>query len=54
MSEKRGEDQKPSAKKVYGRPELQRLGSLRDMTMGQSFGAPDGMPHMGTGRGGEF
>ena len=52
-SDQRNEDQNPEAKKPYVRPELQKLGALRDMTMGQFFGAPDGRPHRGTGRGGD-
>lgn len=41
--------------RVYRRPELVPLGSLRDMTMSSSnFGANDGMPNMGTKRGGDF
>ena len=41
-------------KRPYRPPVLTSLGTLRDLTMSQSFGAPDGMPHMGTGRGGDF
>ena len=52
------ESEKPAAvetKKVYRRPALTKLGSLRDLTMGLSGGgAPDGMPARGTKRGGDF
>jgi len=42
-------------KRLYQRPELIRLGSLRDITLTSSnFGANDGMPNMGTKRGGNF
>ena len=39
-------------KKSYLRPALIKLGTLRDMTLSNSFGGPDGMPFRGTGRGG--
>jgi hypothetical protein len=43
------------AKKVYCRPTLTKLGSLRDMTMSSSnVGANDGMTNKGTKRGGNF
>jgi hypothetical protein len=46
--------QAPAAKRAYRRPELQKLGSLRDMTLKLSqWGTPDGMPRKGTGRGGD-
>ena len=47
--------QKPQAKKVYRQPALTKLGGLRDMTLSSSnSGANDGMPSMGTKRGGNF
>lgn len=44
----------PQVKNPYRPPVLTRLGTLRDLTMSQTHGAPDGMPQMGTGRGGNF
>ena len=54
MGEQVKEGQKPVGKKAYQRPELLKLGSVRDITMSQSWGGPDGRPHRGTGRGGDF
>ncbi len=49
------DDGQPWAKKVYQRPVLTKLGTLRDMTMTKSGGgAPDGMANRGTKRGGNF
>jgi len=55
MSDRKKEEPQPTAnKKAYRRPELQRLGSLREITLGNFFGGPDGRPHRGTGRGGDY
>jgi len=43
------------ARSPYCPPVLNRLGTLRDLTMTSSnSGANDGMPNMGTKRGGDF
>lgn len=54
--EKRDADPGPSpqVRSPYRPPVLTRLGTLRDLTMDNSFGGPDGRPHRGTGRGGNF
>jgi len=56
QNEKRDADPVPPAqvRSPYRPPVLTRLGTLRDLTMNNSFGGPDGKPHMGTGRGGNF
>jgi hypothetical protein len=42
-----------NVKKAYRRPALIKLGALREMTLSNSWGGPDGRPHRGTGRGGD-
>jgi hypothetical protein len=42
-----------NVKKAYCRPALIKMGGLREMTLSNSHGAPDGRPHRGTGRGGD-
>ncbi len=55
MSNRNSVDARPAGRKAYRRPELIGLGSLRDMTLTSSnSGANDGMPNMGTKRGGDF
>lgn len=45
----------PQIRSPYRPPVLIKLGTLRDLTMDNGmFGAPDGKPRRGTGRGGNF